>query len=109
MTVRILTKKRGKGDALPPLYSGVLAIAVAYLIWNHGLEHIGGPRTSAFSNLVPVVALITAALWLGDADYRVSVAVCFRRTGIRGPAVFRSGGTDRFFHAPNSHIAMRRD
>ncbi len=48
------------------LYSGVLAIAVAYLIWNHGLEHIGGPRTAAFSNLVPVVALIAAALWLGE-------------------------------------------
>ena len=48
------------------VYSGVLAIAVAYLIWNHGLEHIGGPRTAAFSNLVPVVALIAAALWLGE-------------------------------------------
>ena len=59
-------------DAISPVawmgvvYSGVLAIAVAYLIWNHGLEHIGGPRTAAFSNLVPVVALITAALWLGE-------------------------------------------
>ena len=27
---------------LSVVYSGVLAIAVAYLIWNHGLEHIGG-------------------------------------------------------------------
>ena len=51
---------------LGAVYSGVLAIAVAYLIWNHGLEHIGGPRTAAFSNLVPVVALIAAALWLGE-------------------------------------------
>ena len=48
------------------VYSGVLAIAVAYVIWNHGLEHIGGPRTAAFSNLVPVVALIAAAVWLGE-------------------------------------------
>ena len=48
------------------MYAGVLAIAVAYLIWNYGLEHIGGPRTAAFANLVPVVALITAALWLGE-------------------------------------------
>ena len=51
---------------LGAVYSGVLAIAVAYLIWNHGLEHIGGPRTAAFSNLVPVVALIAAVLWLGE-------------------------------------------
>ena len=48
------------------VYSGVLGLAVAYLIWNHGLEHIGGPRTAAFSNLVPVVALIAAALWLDE-------------------------------------------
>ena len=55
-------------------YSGVLAIAVAYLIWNHGLEHIGGPRTAAFSNLVPVVALITAALWLGEDTRPTQIA-----------------------------------
>ena len=55
------------GGWLGVVYSGVLAIAVAYLIWNHGLEHIGGPRTAAYSNLVPVVALVTAALWLGEA------------------------------------------
>ena len=48
------------------VYSGVLAIAVAYLIWNHGLERIGGPRTAAFSNLVPVVAILAASLWLGE-------------------------------------------
>ena len=48
------------------VYAGVLAIAVAYLIWNHGLERIGGPRTAAFSNLTPVVALIAAAVWLGE-------------------------------------------
>ncbi len=47
-------------------YAGILAIAVAYLIWNYGLEHIGAPRTAAFSNLVPVVALITAAIWLSE-------------------------------------------
>ena len=44
----------------------ILAIAVAYLIWNYGLEHIGAPRTAAFSNLVPVMALITATVWLSE-------------------------------------------
>lgn len=48
------------------VYSGVLAIAVAYLIWNHGLERIGGARTAAFSNLVPVVAILAASVWLGE-------------------------------------------
>ncbi len=47
-------------------YAGILAIAIAYLLWNHGVEHIGGPRTAAFSNLVPIVALGTAALWIGE-------------------------------------------
>ena len=47
-------------------YAGVLAIAVAYWLWNVGLEHIGSARTSVLSNLVPVVALITAALWLDE-------------------------------------------
>ena len=47
-------------------YAGILAIAIAYLLWNYGLEHIGTARTAAFSNLVPVVALITAAIWLNE-------------------------------------------
>ena len=55
------------------IYAGVLAIAVAYLIWNHGLEHIGGPRTAAFANLVPVVALIAAAVWLGEEPGRTQI------------------------------------
>ena len=75
------------------VYSGVLAIAVAYLIWNYGLEHIGGPRTAAFSNLVPVVALITAALWLGEhpGPTQVGGAIII----IAGVWVARmAGGTD---------------
>ena len=47
-------------------YAGIFGIAVAYFIWNYGLEHIGAPRTAAFSNLVPVVALITATVWLAE-------------------------------------------
>ncbi|GMR12104.1 MAG: EamA family transporter [Gemmatimonadota bacterium] len=47
-------------------YAGVLSIAVAYLLWYRGVEHIGSSRTSAFSNLVPLVALVVAWLWLGE-------------------------------------------
>lgn len=47
-------------------YAGVLAIAVAYLLWNYGVEHLGSARTAVFQNLVPIVALITAFLWLGE-------------------------------------------
>ena len=42
------------------VYSGLLSIALAYIIWNHGVRKIGGTRTAAYGNLTPVVALIVA-------------------------------------------------
>ncbi len=47
-------------------FSGLFAIALSYLLWNHGIKHIGGTRTSSFSNLTPVVALLIAWLTLGE-------------------------------------------
>ena len=84
------------------LYSGVLAIAVAYLIWNHGLERIGGPRTAAFSNLVPVVALITAALWLGEDPglTQISGAIII----IGGVWIARMAGREDYPAEPDSSL-----
>jgi drug/metabolite transporter (DMT)-like permease len=48
------------------VYAGALSIGVAYLIWYHGVRAIGNTRTSAYSNLTPIVALIVAWLWLGE-------------------------------------------
>lgn len=48
------------------IFSGVFAIAVSYLIWNHGLKHIGGTRTSSFTNITPIVALLFAWFSLGE-------------------------------------------
>ncbi len=47
-------------------YAGVFAIGTAYLLWNRGVRKLGNSRTAIYSNLVPVVALITAWLWLGE-------------------------------------------
>lgn len=47
-------------------YAGVLSIGVAYLIWYQGVRQLGNTRTSAFSNLVPIVALLAAWLGLGE-------------------------------------------
>jgi len=47
-------------------YAGVLAIAVAYFLWYHGVRRLGSSRTAIYSNLVPVVALVTAWIWLGE-------------------------------------------
>ena len=47
-------------------YSGLLSIALAYIIWNHGVRKIGGTRTAAYGNLTPVVALLVAWPVLGE-------------------------------------------
>lgn len=46
--------------------SAVFALCVAYLIWYAAVQRIGPARTSAYSNLVPIVAMTVAALWLGE-------------------------------------------
>ena len=46
--------------------SALLALNVAYLIWYTGVQRIGAARTSIFSNLVPLVAMSFAAVWLGE-------------------------------------------
>jgi drug/metabolite transporter (DMT)-like permease len=46
--------------------SALLALNVAYLTWYTGVQKIGPARTSMYSNLVPIVAMTVAALWLGE-------------------------------------------
>ena len=46
--------------------SALLALNVAYLTWYTGVQKIGPARTSMYSNLVPIVAMSVAAIWLGE-------------------------------------------
>lgn len=48
------------------VYAGVLAVGLAYILWNRGVRRIGSSRTAAYQNLVPVVALLVAWIWLGE-------------------------------------------
>ncbi len=48
------------------LYSGLLSIALSQLLWNYCVARIGPARTSIFSNLVPIVALLTGAFVLRE-------------------------------------------
>lgn len=48
------------------VFSGVLALNVSYLIWYVAVRQIGPSRTAIVSNLVPLVAMVVAALWLGE-------------------------------------------
>lgn len=54
------------GAWLGIVYAGVFAIAVAYLLWYRGVRTIGQSRTSVYQNLVPVIALAGAWLWLEE-------------------------------------------
>lgn len=49
------------------IYSGIFAIALAYLIWSYGVRKIGSTRTAIYSNITPVVALLVAWPALGEA------------------------------------------
>ena len=52
--------------------SALLALNVAYLIWYTGVQRIGAARTSMYSNLVPIVAMCFAAVWLGEPMTRTN-------------------------------------
>ncbi|HYW50947.1 MAG TPA: DMT family transporter [Gemmatimonadaceae bacterium] len=47
-------------------YSGVGAIAIAYLIYYHGLKTLGPTRTSLYANLQPFVAILVAWQFQND-------------------------------------------
>jgi drug/metabolite transporter (DMT)-like permease len=54
------------GAWVATFYAGALSIAIAYLIWYHGVRHLGNTRTATYSNLVPLVALLAAWVQLGE-------------------------------------------
>jgi drug/metabolite transporter (DMT)-like permease len=76
------------------VYSSVFALCVSYTIWYAAVQAIGSARTAVYSNLLPIVAMATAWLWLrepiglvkasGAAAVLAGVAVArmgtFRRT-----------------------------
>lgn len=48
------------------VYSGLLSIGVAYLIWNYGLQTVGAVHTSTYQNLVPVLGLVFGVVLLNE-------------------------------------------
>jgi drug/metabolite transporter (DMT)-like permease len=48
------------------LASTLLALNLSYFIWYTGLKKLGGSRTSVYSYLTPVVAMVVAAVWLAE-------------------------------------------
>ncbi len=54
------------GAWLVLLYSALFSVVISYNIWNWAVHRVGSARTAVYSNLVPVVALLTSALLLGE-------------------------------------------
>jgi len=48
------------------VYSAIFALGVAYTIWYAAVRQIGSARTSVYSNIIPLVAMATAVLFLGE-------------------------------------------
>lgn len=49
------------------VYSALFALCVAYTIWYAAVREIGSARTSVYSNLIPLVAMATAVIFLGES------------------------------------------
>ncbi|MCS7081456.1 MAG: DMT family transporter [Bacteroidota bacterium] len=48
------------------LYSGLLAIALSYVLWAHSIRRIGAARTAVYGNLVPVIAASAGVILLQE-------------------------------------------
>src|SRR5262249_17851941 len=48
------------------IYSSIFALCVAYTIWYAAVRRIGSARTAIYSNLLPIIAMITAYVRLPE-------------------------------------------
>jgi drug/metabolite transporter (DMT)-like permease len=77
------------------VYSALFALCVAYTIWYIAVREIGSARTSVYSNLIPIVAMLTAVVFLGErltptrllGAAAVLVGVALTRVGKTTPIV----------------------
>jgi len=47
-------------------YSTLLAIVVAYILWNNGVRVVGSSRTAIFNSMIPLIAMLVAWPLLGE-------------------------------------------
>jgi drug/metabolite transporter (DMT)-like permease len=48
------------------VYSALFALGVAYTIWYAAVREIGSARTAVYSNVIPIVAMVTAVVFLDE-------------------------------------------
>lgn len=56
------------------LYSSLLSLVVAYVLWNRSIRVVGSNRTAVFACMTPLVAMGTAMLVLGERPRLVQIA-----------------------------------
>ncbi len=56
----------GQGAWAALAFSSIFAVAVSYIIWYTSVAAVGGARTAAMANLIPVVALLSARVLLDE-------------------------------------------
>lgn len=65
------------------VYSGLLSVGLAYLIWNRAIHKIGTVKTAAYQNLVPVLGLVFGVSILSEQlTVFQYIGACFTITGI---------------------------
>jgi drug/metabolite transporter (DMT)-like permease len=47
--------------------SSLICLVLSYAAWYTGVQRLGATRTSAYSNLTPIAAMVTGWLWIGEA------------------------------------------
>jgi drug/metabolite transporter (DMT)-like permease len=80
------------------VYSATFAICIAYTIWYAAVRAIGSARTSVYSNLIPIVAMTTAWVWLGEP--LGSTKLLGAAAVLAGVAVARMRGFGRTMEGP---------
>ena len=83
------------GTWIALVYSALFALCVAYTIWYVAVREIGSARTAVYSNVVPMIAMLTAIVFLGErltaakalGAACVLVGVALTRIGSRTPAI----------------------
>ena len=73
------------------IYSALFALCLSYTIWYMAVRAIGSARTSVYSNLVPIVAMLTAVITLGER--LTAVRVLGAAAVLLGVALTRVGKT----------------
>jgi drug/metabolite transporter (DMT)-like permease len=55
------------------LYSGVFSTGLAYAMWNYGVKVIGPGQAAGFQNLVPLIAMFSSWLMIGEVPFAMQL------------------------------------